>query len=104
VPAFAVRDHQVGYGDEETVPGRVERVAALVGNQRGADLVVLPELWAHGGFAYEHWATRAEGSTGPLSARSGLPRVLPAPGCTRGRSSSAGPARTNGAGCGTPRF
>ena len=57
---------QVGYGDTEPMPERVERVAALVRDQRGADLVVLPELWAHGGFDYRHWAERAEPVDGPV--------------------------------------
>ena len=57
---------QVAYGDAEPMPERVERVAALVREQRGADLVVLPELWAHGGFDYRHWAERAEPVDGPV--------------------------------------
>lgn len=56
---------QVAYGDEEPVVERVLRVAELVGQQRGADLVVLPELWAHGGFAFSSWAQRGEGLNGP---------------------------------------
>jgi predicted amidohydrolase len=51
---------QVAYGDTEPMSERVERVAGMVREQRGADLVVLPELWAHGGFDYRHWAERAE--------------------------------------------
>jgi predicted amidohydrolase len=57
---------QVAYGDTEPTSERVERVAALVREQRGADLVVLPELWAHGGFDYRHWAERAEPVDGPV--------------------------------------
>jgi predicted amidohydrolase len=56
---------QVAYGDEESVEARVARVADLVRAQRGADLVVLPELWAHGGFAASSWAQRAETLDGP---------------------------------------
>ena len=56
---------QVGYGDDESVGERVARVAALVRAQRGADLVVLPELWAPGGFSYRQWAERAEPVDGP---------------------------------------
>ena len=55
-----VRVIQVAYGDEESVADRVARVADLVRQQRGADLVVLPELWAHGGFAFPTWTERAE--------------------------------------------
>ena len=56
---------QVGYGDAEPVAERVERVAALVRAQAGHDLVVLPELWAPGGFAYREWQDRAEPVDGP---------------------------------------
>lgn len=53
---------QLSYGDEESLTERTERVAALVRDQRGADLVLLPELWPNGGFAYDGW----EGSAQPL--------------------------------------
>jgi predicted amidohydrolase len=59
---------QVAYGDDEPVPERRERVAALVAEQRGADLVVLPELWAPGGFSYRDWPERAEPVDGPTIA------------------------------------
>jgi predicted amidohydrolase len=51
---------QVSYGDDETLDARVERVAAIVRAQQGADLVVLPELWPNGGFAYETWEASAQ--------------------------------------------
>jgi predicted amidohydrolase len=63
-----VRVLQVAYDDLEPVPERVARVAQLVSEQRGADLVVLPELWAHGGFAFETWEARAEILGGPTVA------------------------------------
>src|SRR3954463_14548575 len=56
---------QVAYTDEEPVTARVERVAGLVAGQRGAALVVLPELWPHGGFSYRSWTERAEPPHGP---------------------------------------
>src|SRR3954462_4377000 len=56
---------QVAYTDEEPVAARVDRVAALVTEQRGADLVVLPEPWPHGGFSYSSRAQRAEPIDGP---------------------------------------
>ena len=59
---------QVAYGDDEPVADRVARVADLVRAQRGADLVVLPELWAPGGFSYRQWRQRAETVTGPAIA------------------------------------
>jgi predicted amidohydrolase len=59
---------QVAYGDDETVTDRVARVADLVRAQRGADLVVLPELWAPGGFSYRSWPGHAETLDGPTVA------------------------------------
>jgi len=56
---------QLSYDDAEPVATRVDRAAGLVLDQRGADLVVLPELWAHGGFASALWRERAEGVDGP---------------------------------------
>jgi len=56
---------QVAYTDDEPVEARRKRVADLVRAQRGADLVVLPELWAPGGFSYTEWAERAEPVDGP---------------------------------------
>src|SRR3954447_25559015 len=56
---------QVAYTDEEPVAARVDRVAALVSEQRGADLVVLPELWPHGGCSYRSGPERAEPIDGP---------------------------------------
>lgn len=57
---------QLGYGDEESTAARVERVATLVRQQRGHDLVVLPELWSAGGFDHRAWADRAERVDGPV--------------------------------------
>ncbi|MDQ1288404.1 MAG: apolipoprotein acyltransferase [Actinomycetota bacterium] len=59
---------QLAYSDDEPVAERVGRVAGLVRAQEGADLVVLPELWAPGGFSYRTWAERAEEADGPTVA------------------------------------
>ena len=59
---------QVGYGDDEPMIDRVERVAAMVSEQDGADLIVLPELWAPTGFGYQSWADRAQALDGPVLA------------------------------------
>lgn len=56
---------QLGYGDDETVEARRDRVADLVRAQEGSDLVVLPELWPQRGFAYTEWADLAEPEEGP---------------------------------------
>ncbi len=57
---------QLSYGDGETTPERTARVAGLVRAQAGADLVVLPELWPNGGFAYDRWEDTAEPMDGPV--------------------------------------
>jgi predicted amidohydrolase len=59
---------QVAYGDEEPMEDRVSRVADLVRAQAGHDLVVLPELWAPGGFAYREWEARAQPVDGSIGA------------------------------------
>ena len=51
---------QLAYGDEESFGARVDRVAALVAEQSGHDLVVLPELWGATGFGYQRWAGEAQ--------------------------------------------
>jgi predicted amidohydrolase len=56
---------QIGYGDEEPVADRIDRVAELVSEQDGADLIVLPELWAPTGMGYPLWAGNAEPMDGP---------------------------------------
>jgi len=58
---------QLAYGDEETVEERTARVADLVRDQAGHDLVVLPELWPAGGFDYGQWDARAEPVDGPVA-------------------------------------
>ncbi|MFJ6988313.1 MULTISPECIES: carbon-nitrogen family hydrolase [unclassified Streptomyces] len=57
---------QIAVDEGESVESRRARVAALVREQAGtADLVVLPELWTTGAFAYESFATEAEPLEGP---------------------------------------
>jgi predicted amidohydrolase len=55
---------QLSYGDDETLAARVDRVAAVVRAQQGADLVLLPELWPNGGFAYDGWEASAQALDG----------------------------------------
>ena len=59
---------QLAYGDDEPAEARVARVAGLVADLSGHDLVVLPELWAPTGFGYSLWAERAEPLDGPWAA------------------------------------
>src|SRR4051794_9437448 len=65
LPTMRVHVLQVAYGDDEPVAARVERVADLVAAQSGADLVVLPELWAPTGMGYRSWLAAAEPIDGP---------------------------------------
>jgi predicted amidohydrolase len=59
---------QLGYDDREPVAERVTRAADIVRAQAGHDLVVLPELWAPGGFSYMRWEERAEPVDGPVAS------------------------------------
>ncbi|MGW4020106.1 carbon-nitrogen family hydrolase [Streptomyces sp. NPDC005009] len=56
---------QVAVNEDESVESRRLRVAGTVRDQAGADLVVLPELWTTGAFAYEEFAGQAEPLEGP---------------------------------------
>jgi len=59
---------QVASPPEESPDVRRDRVSRLARDARGADLVVLPELWAAGYFAFDHYAERAEDLKGPTVA------------------------------------
>ncbi|MGW4728991.1 carbon-nitrogen family hydrolase [Streptomyces shenzhenensis] len=56
---------QIAVDEGESVESRRRRVAGMVRDQAGADLVVLPELWTTGAFAYEEFGTAAEPLCGP---------------------------------------
>ncbi|MFF7143610.1 carbon-nitrogen family hydrolase [Streptomyces nodosus] len=56
---------QIHVDDHESVDSRRQRAASLVRDQAGVDLVVLPELWTTGAFAYEEFAREAEHLDGP---------------------------------------
>lgn len=56
---------QIAVNEDESVDSRRQRTAALVREQAGADLVVLPELWTTGAFAYEEFGREAEPLEGP---------------------------------------
>ncbi|PRY55688.1 putative amidohydrolase [Knoellia remsis] len=62
---------QLGYGDDETMPARIERVSDLVRevvDRERPDLVVLPELWGPTGFDYRKWESLAEPLDGPWAS------------------------------------
>ncbi|MFJ5224344.1 carbon-nitrogen family hydrolase [Streptomyces sp. NPDC088400] len=66
---------QIAVDPDESVDSRRCRVAELVRRQQGADLVVLPELWPVGAFAYDSFADEAEALDGPtFEAMSGAAR------------------------------
>ncbi|MDF0371297.1 carbon-nitrogen family hydrolase [Streptomyces sp. NPDC004735] len=56
---------QMAVNPDESVNSRRERAASLVAAQRGADLVLLPELWPVGAFDYSAFAEEAEPLQGP---------------------------------------
>ncbi|WP_328439626.1 carbon-nitrogen family hydrolase [Streptomyces sp. NBC_00444] len=56
---------QIAVNEGESIESRRRRIASLVREQAGADLVVLPELWTMGAFAYEEFGTEAEPLEGP---------------------------------------
>ncbi|MFI2117300.1 carbon-nitrogen family hydrolase [Streptomyces rubiginosohelvolus] len=56
---------QIAVDPDESVEARRVRAASLVVAQRGADLVVLPELWPVGAFAYTAFESEAEPLEGP---------------------------------------
>ncbi|MFI9760574.1 carbon-nitrogen family hydrolase [Streptomyces sp. NPDC051963] len=57
---------QIAVNEGESIESRRRRVASLVREQAGAaDVVVLPELWTTGAFAYEEFGSEAEPLEGP---------------------------------------
>ncbi|MBX6371403.1 MAG: carbon-nitrogen family hydrolase [Acidothermus sp.] len=60
---------QLRVDDTEPWQERLERVVALVEAQRGAELVVLPELWLPGAFNADLFADVATDLDGPIVAR-----------------------------------
>lgn len=62
---------QVGYGDDESSADRVIRVCDWIRQLDPVDLIMLPELWAHGGFASSSWAGNSELLSGPTVSHLG---------------------------------
>lgn len=60
---------QLSYDDLEDPDDRLDRVVALLDQQKGADLLVLPELWFNGGFSYARWRETAQTLSGELVRR-----------------------------------
>jgi predicted amidohydrolase len=59
---------QLASPPDETPQDRRTRAGELVTEARGADLVVFPELWAAGYFAFDRYPERAEPLDGPTVA------------------------------------
>ncbi|HZE65810.1 MAG TPA: nitrilase-related carbon-nitrogen hydrolase [Sporichthyaceae bacterium] len=53
------------------MPERLAHAAELIERCAGADLVMLPELWAHGAWDFDDWAQTAESLDGPTVAALG---------------------------------
>lgn len=60
---------QLSSPGEETVDDRVDRVARIVRGIEDCDLIVLPELWAGGYFAFDRYEELAEAQGGDLVRR-----------------------------------
>ncbi len=60
---------QFEFDESEAEDARVGRMLALVAAAADADLVVLPELWPNGAFAYDRWEATAEQLDGALVDR-----------------------------------
>lgn len=60
---------QFDFDESESFDARVERMLSLVAAESDADLVVLPELWANGGFTYLLWESTAQTLAGRLVER-----------------------------------
>ncbi|WP_415947446.1 carbon-nitrogen family hydrolase [Streptomyces sp. KLOTTS4A1] len=56
---------QIAVNPDDSADTRRERAASLVREESDADLVVLPELWPVGAFAYELFTDEAESLDGP---------------------------------------
>ncbi|MFB7744898.1 carbon-nitrogen family hydrolase [Streptomyces sp. NPDC056132] len=69
---------QIDVNPDESINSRRRRVGSLIREQRGSDLVVLPELWTVGAFAYELFADEAETLAGTGEASAGAGDGLPA--------------------------
>ena len=69
---------QLSSPDDETQSQRTDRAEALLREQRGADLIVLPELWSAGYFHFGQYPELSETVNGPSPPCSAsAPRVLP---------------------------
>ncbi|WOH19247.1 carbon-nitrogen family hydrolase [Paenarthrobacter sp. GOM3] len=56
---------QVASPDSETREDRIDRVEAILRGIKGAELIVLPELWSAGYFHFDEYQALAETLTGP---------------------------------------
>ena len=59
---------QLASPDGETQSARIARAEALLRAQQGVDLVVMPELWSAGYFAFNQYEALAETLDGPTVA------------------------------------
>ncbi len=70
---------QLAIRDDESKEARTERALSMVSGCKGADLVLLPEIWNTGYFGFDKYHEEAETLEGPLVQRMGdLARSLQA--------------------------
>jgi predicted amidohydrolase len=70
---------QLAVRDDESKEARTDRALGMVADCRGADLVLLPEIWNTGYFSFDRYHEEAELLDGPLVVRAGeLARSLAA--------------------------
>ncbi len=50
---------QVGYGDSESPMERTIRIVQQLSDSSSTDLIVLPELWVQGAFAFDAWSAES---------------------------------------------
>lgn len=60
---------QIKFESGESLADRISRLEGLISGINGADLIVLPELWLHGGFSYDTWRRDAISLEGPVLDR-----------------------------------
>lgn len=60
---------QIAFDEDEEFDARWARISDLIRAHRHHDLLVLPELWAHGAFLAESWPHTAETASGEFVRR-----------------------------------
>ena len=81
---------QLSVGDDESKDARLDRAMTMVAGCTGADLVMLPEIWASGYFSFDRYHDEAEPLDGPIVTRAAEGVFTNTWGLNRGRRSLGG--------------